>query len=94
MFTYNTRKDVEWSLPKHAFCIPIESLYGATLAVVAAISVERGLIHYEIHPKALNRKSFSTFVSNVANVAESKNKVMFLDNLPVHKTVEVRVTFV
>ena len=54
------------------------------MSVVAAISKERGLVHYEIIVGSNNAHTFCTFLSNLKAKTITKS-VVVLDNLTVHK---------
>jgi hypothetical protein len=55
-----------------------------TLAVIAAISEEHGLIDYLVHPKAINSEIFVAFINQIAEKLLGRDFALFLDNLSVH----------
>jgi transposase len=64
-----------------------------TLAVIAAISEERGLIDYIVHPKAINSEVFVAFINQITEKLGGGDFVLFLDNLSVHKTMDAKLLF-
>ena len=46
MFTRKTMTDMEWALPKENVCLDEAKLKEPTLALLSAISKERGQEHY------------------------------------------------
>jgi hypothetical protein len=57
----------------------------STLAVIAEISEEHGLIDYVVHPKAINTEVFFAFINLIADKLGGGDFSLFLDNLSVHK---------
>jgi transposase len=64
-----------------------------TLAVIAAISEEHGLIDYLVHPKAINSEIFVAFINQIAEKLLGRDFALFLDNLSVHKTKDTKLLF-
>jgi hypothetical protein len=64
-----------------------------TLAVIAAISKEHGLIDYLVHPKAINSEIFVAFINQIAEKLLGRDFALFLDNLSVHKTKDTKLLF-
>ena len=56
MFTRKTVAETEWALPGQNMTINEARLKEPTLAVLAAISSERGHEHYRIFPKSVDIK--------------------------------------
>ncbi|MFM7728253.1 MAG: transposase, partial [Flavobacteriales bacterium] len=64
-----------------------------TMAVIAAISEDDGLIDYLVHPRAINTEVFLAFVKQVAQKVNCSDFALILDNLNVHKTKEAKLLF-
>ena len=65
-----------------------------TLAAIAAISEEHGLIEYVVHPKAINTEVFVAFISQIADkLGGGVDFALFLDNMSVHKTKDAKHLF-
>ena len=57
-----------------------------TLALIAAITEEDGLIDYSIYPNAINTESFHAFITQLTDKLGGGDYALFLDNLSEHKT--------
>ena len=64
-----------------------------TLALIAAISEDGGLIDYWVHPRAINTEVFVAFVQHLSEKLGGGDFALFLDNLAVHKTKKVKLLF-
>ena len=62
MFTFSTFRAKSWAHKRDRIKINDSDLKVQTLALIAAISEDGGLIEYSIHPKAINTESFVAFV--------------------------------
>ena len=64
-----------------------------TLALIAAISEDGGLIDFAIHPKAINTEVFVSFVQQMSEKVSGEDFALLLDNLSVHKTKDAKLLF-
>ena len=64
-----------------------------TLALIAAISEDGGLIDFAIHPRAINTDVFVAFVRQLSEKLGGGDFALFLDNLSVHKTKDAKLLF-
>ena len=64
-----------------------------TLALIAAISEDGGLIDFVIHPRAINSEVFVAFIRQLSLKLGGGDFALFLDNLSVHKTKDVKLLF-
>jgi hypothetical protein len=64
-----------------------------TLALIAAISEDSGLIDFAIHPRAINTEVFVAFVRQIAEKLAGEDFALFLDNLSVHKSRDAKLLF-
>ncbi len=85
MFTFSTFRAKGWAHNKDRIRINDSNLRVTTLAVIAAISEEHGLIDYVVHPKAINIEVFVAFISQIAEKLEGGDFALFPNNLSVHK---------
>jgi hypothetical protein len=89
MFTFSTFR----SNNRDRIRINDSNLRVTTLAVIAAISEEHGLIDYVVHPKAINSEVFVAFINQIAEKLGGGDFALFLDNLSVHKTKDAKHLF-
>ena len=64
-----------------------------TLALIAAISEDGGLVDFAIHPQAINTESFISFINLLSVKLGGGDFAIFLDNLSVHKTKEAKLVY-
>ena len=64
-----------------------------TLALIAAMSEDGGLIDFAIHPRAINTEVFVAFVRQLSEKLGGEDFALFLDNLSVHKTRDAKLLF-
>ena len=62
------------------------------MAFISAISVNKGLEAYTIHPKAITTVEFIEFVEMLSAKFIGQEFIIFMDNLQVHKTKDVLET--
>ena len=63
MFTFSTFRVKSWSTNKDKLLVNDSNLKIKTLALIAAISEDGGLVDFAIHPKAINTESFVAFIN-------------------------------
>ena len=63
MFTFSTFRSKGWAHNSERICINDSELKVTTLAMIAAISEEHGVIYYIVHPKAINTELFVAFIN-------------------------------
>ena len=93
MFTFSTFRAKGWANKKDRIKINDSDLKVQTLALIAAISEDGGLIDYAIHPKAINTEVFVGFVRQLSEKLAGDDFALFLDNLSVHKTKDAKSLF-
>lgn len=86
MFTFSTFRSKGWAHNRDRIRINESDLKVQTLAVIAAISEDGGLIDFYIHPKSINSESFVAFIEQISRKLGGSDFALFLDNLSVHKT--------
>ena len=93
MFTFSTFRAKGWVHNRERIRVNDSDLKVTTLAVIAAISEEGGLIDYLVHPRAINTEVFLAFVNQISTKLGGEDFALFLDNLSVHKTKEAKLLF-
>ena len=93
MFTFSTFRAKGWVHNRYRIRVNDSKLTVNTLAAIAAISEEHGLIDYVVHPKAINTEVFVAFISQIAEKLGGGDFALFLDNLSVHKTKDAKHLF-
>ena len=63
VFTFSTFRAKGWAHNRDRIRVDDSKLKVTTLAVIAAISEEQGLIDYLVHPKAIKTEVFVAFIS-------------------------------
>jgi hypothetical protein len=63
VFTFSTFRAKGWAHNRDRIRVNESNLKVTTLAVIAAISEEHGLIDYVVHPKAINTEVFVAFIN-------------------------------
>jgi hypothetical protein len=85
MFNFSTFRSKGWANNRDRIRINDSNLRINTLAVIAAISEEHGLIDYIVHPKVINSEMFVAFINQIAEKLGNGDFALFLDNLSVNK---------
>ena len=93
VFTFSTFRSKGWAHNRERIRINDSDLKVTTLAVIAAISEETGLIDLYIHAKAINTEVFLAFISQISEKLGGGDFALFLDNLSVHKTKDAKLLF-
>jgi transposase len=93
VFTFSTFRAKGWAHNRDRIRVNDSNLRVTTLAVIAAISEEHGLIDYIVHPKAINTEVFVAFINQIADKLGGGDFALFLDNLSVHKTKDAKHLF-
>ena len=93
VFTFSTFRSKGWAHNRDRIRVDDSKLKVTTLAVIAAISEEHGLIDYVVHPKAINTEIFVAFINQIADKLGGGDFALFLDNLSVHKTKDAKHLF-
>ena len=93
VFTFSTFRSKGWAHNRERIRINDSNLKVTTLAAIAAISEEHGLIDYIVHPKAINTDMFVSFINQINDKLGVRDFALFLDNLSVHKTKDAKLSF-
>ena len=93
VFTFSTFRSKGWAHKRDRIKVNDSDLKVQTLALIAAISEDGGLIDFAIHPKAINTEVFVSLVKKMSEKVGGEDFALFLDNLSVHKTKEAKLLF-
>jgi hypothetical protein len=93
VFTFSTFRSKGWAHRRDRIKINDSDLKVQTLALIAAISEDGGLIDFAIHPRAINTEVFIAFIRQLSQKLGSNDFALFLDNLSVHKTKDAKLLF-
>ena len=93
VFTFSTFRSKGWAHRRERIKVDDSRVKVQTLALIAAISEDGGLIDYWVHPRAINTEVFVAFVQHLSEKLGGSDFALFLDNLAVHKTKEVKLLF-
>ena len=91
VFTFSTFRSKGWAHKRDRIKVNDSDLKVQTLALIAAISEDGGLIDFAIHPKAINTEVFVSFVKQMSEKVGGEDFALFLDNLSVHKTKDAKL---
>ena len=93
VFSFSTFRSKGWAHKRDRIKVNDSDLKVQTLALIAAISEDGGLIDFAIHPKAINTEVFVSFVKQMSEKVGGEDFALFLDNLSVHKTKDAKLLF-
>ena len=83
-FARKTCVDAEWSLPKENITVDQAMLDEPTLALLAGISKEKGLEHYQVFDKSVNIEKFIEYIDFLREANRDEKICLFMDNLSAH----------
>ena len=93
MFTFNTLRKRAWYCQNSNLRVDQESRDMTPLAFIAGIESERGLVTYAIYEDSINGDKFLQFLNRLRDQMGDQEFGLYLDNLSVHKTLDVRQKF-
>ena len=93
VFTFSTFRSKGWAHKRDRIKVNDSDLKVQTLALIAAISEDGGLIIFAIHTKAINTEVFVSFVKQMSEKVGGEDFALFLDNLSMHKTKDAKLLF-
>ena len=94
IFTFNTLGTKAWSSKYSSIQVNEKDARIKTMSLIAAISEDRGLEAFLVHPKSISTPEFVAFVKLLSDSLGGREFSMFMDNLQVHKTQEVELVCV
>ncbi len=84
MFTTASRVTHAYSAKGTNICVAEVASSVQALAVVAGISVDKGLETFHIQPRSINSQSFISFLQSLLEINTDQPLAIFLDNCTVH----------
>ena len=85
MITRKTIKNTEWACKHDNMTVDEAKLKEPTLAVLAAISKEKGLEYCQIFPKSVDTAKFKEWLAGLRAENPEIPILLFMDNLGAHK---------
>ena len=79
-----------WTRQKENIPVDQSQAYNKTIAVILAVSRERGIELVDIYEKSINRQKFKLFLERLRAHNFYNDVTLVMDNLSVHKSGEVR----
>jgi hypothetical protein len=93
VFTFSTFRSKAWSTHHNRIKVVDSDLRIQTQAMISAISADRGLEGYYIHPRSIKTEQFTEFIRDLASKQDGQFFSLFMDNLTVHKAKESKQLF-
>ena len=84
MFTWSTLPDTEWALPGENMRVDVATKDEPTLALLAGVSKEKGIEHFRIFEKSVNKEKFQEYVDGLRAANPDDKICIFMDNLSSH----------
>ena len=84
MFTRKTVAETEWALPGENMTVDEAKLNEPTLAMLAAISKDKGREHYRVFPRSVNVDKFKEWLKELRERSGDDKIALFMDNLTSH----------
>ena len=79
MFTRKTVADLEWALPGENVRVDEAKLNEPTLALLSAISKEKGQEYFQIFPKSVDRPKFKEWMRKLRELNGNDKILLFMD---------------
>ena len=86
MFTTRTLPQVTWSTVNNPFKMDYKYVQPNATAVVAGISMSRGIELFNMHPRSINVSKFLVFVEDLRRQRWADDIALFVDQLSVHRS--------
>ena len=90
MVTTRTMPTHEWSLKNTNVLIDYHQFDQQAIASIAAISSERGVDLVSLYKRSVDRDKFKIFLQDLRDKYPFDDLALYMDNLPVHKSLEIR----
>ena len=90
MFTVRTLPQKAWSAVNMPFAMDLKQVSPKSVAVIASISLNRGVELYNMHPRSINTPKFLVFIEDLRRKRWADDIALFVDRLSVHRTKAVR----
>ena len=89
-FTRTSVPKVEWCHSGQNMEADLAMLQEPTLAVISAISKERGQEHYKVFERSVDTKKFKAYLQELKATTGDAKVALFMDNLAVHRSDKVK----
>jgi hypothetical protein len=86
MFTNKNIVDMEYSNKFQNISVDYKKLNYSATAVVAAITMELGLLTWKPYGKSVDIPKFIDFLNHLKTVSKGRKMTVFMDNLSVHRS--------
>ncbi len=90
-FTRTTVPKTEYNLKSQNMAADLVHLNEPTLAVLSAISTEKGQEHFKIFDKSVNVQKFKQYLQELREKNGEEKIALFLDNLSAHRSEKSKV---
>ena len=90
MVTRSTLPKLEWSLPGANVSYDTRDLYVQTTALLAGISMKKGVDFWMTFPRSVNIEKFKQYLKGLRKARKDEKIAVFMDQLAVHRSAEVR----
>ena len=90
-FTRTTVPKTEFSLPRENMPADLAHLNEPTLAVLSAISKEKGQEHFKVFDNSVNVAKFKQYLKELRDRNGTDKIALFLDNLSAHRSEKSKV---
>ena len=84
MFTRSTLPDTEWARPGENMAVDVAMKDEPTLALLAGVSKEKGVEHFQIFEKSVNKEKFQEYIDALRAANPDDKICIFMDNLSSH----------
>ena len=86
IFTTKTIRLVEYTKKSEHLKIPLALTNQPVLALIFAMSAEKGVEEYAIYQDSINQNKFAEYLVKLRRANEFQRIAIFFDNLSVHRT--------
>ena len=90
MVTKRTLPTHSWTLKSTNVELDMSRMKQPNMACIIAVSQEIGLEKIEVYRNSINKTKFKSFLDNLRHKYPFDNIMLVMDNLSVHKSLEVR----
>ena len=90
MFTTRAYQKVEWSVKNTNIVASGSEFNIAATAFVGAITLDKGVVHYELFKRSVDGEKFMEFLHGFKRAHGRPPCYLYMDNLKVHKTNDVK----
>jgi transposase len=89
MFTYSTNAMLAYAPNRQNICVDEKLSSAPAIAMVAGVSVERGLETWLTKPRSIDSDAFISFIEGLVAQNQSEEIALFLDNATIHRSKKV-----